>query len=111
VATPSLAQTPVADFYHGKSVHLLIGVNVGASFELEGRLFAPHISRFIPCNPLIGPQNTALCKVFYATMKDSDFIEEARRINIRVEATGGAEVRRISATLWGHRPGCLIGRE
>ena len=57
VTTPALAQTPVADFYRGKTVHLLIGVNVGASYDLEGRLIARHISRFIPGNPLIVPQN------------------------------------------------------
>ncbi len=42
-----------------------------------------------------------LCKVFYATMKDSDFIEEARRMNIEVEATGGAEVQRIVGGILG----------
>ena len=34
-------------------------------------------------------------------MNDSDCIEEARRINIDVEATGGAEVQRIVARILG----------
>ena len=56
-ATPALAQTSVADFYRGKTLHLLIGVNVGASYDLEGRLIARHLGRFIPGNPVIVPQN------------------------------------------------------
>ncbi len=56
-ASPSHSQTAVADFYRGKTVHLLIGVNVGASYDLEGRLIARHLGRFIPGNPAIVPQN------------------------------------------------------
>ena len=43
----------------------------------------------------------ALRKAFDATMTDRDFIEEARKINIDVEATGGAEVQRIVARILG----------
>ena len=43
----------------------------------------------------------ALRKAFDATMNDKDFIEEARKINIDVEATGGAEVQRIVARILG----------
>ena len=57
LAPAALAQSPVADFYRGKTVHLLIGVNVGASYDLEGRLIARHLGRFIPGNPSIVPQN------------------------------------------------------
>ena len=57
LASPTLAQTSVADFYRGKNVHLLIGVNVGASYDLEGRLIARHLQKFIPGNPVIVPQN------------------------------------------------------
>ncbi len=56
-APAAVAQNAVADFYRGKSVHLLIGVNVGASYDLEGRLIARHLGRFIPGNPVIVPQN------------------------------------------------------
>jgi tripartite-type tricarboxylate transporter receptor subunit TctC len=58
LAPAAYAQSPtVADFYRGKNVHLLIGVNVGASYDLEGRLIARHLGRFIPGNPTILPQN------------------------------------------------------
>ena len=43
----------------------------------------------------------ALRKAFDATMTDRDFVEEARKINIDVEATGGAEVPRIVARILG----------
>ena len=36
---------------------IFIGVNVGASYDLEGRLIARHLGRFIPGNPNIVPQN------------------------------------------------------
>ena len=57
VAGPASAQEAVANFYKGRAVTLLIGVNVGASYDLEGRLIARHLGRFIPGNPTIVPQN------------------------------------------------------
>ncbi len=57
LAGPASAQEAVANFYKGRAVTLLIGVNVGASYDLEGRLIARHLGRFIPGNPTIVPQN------------------------------------------------------
>lgn len=56
-APPARAQSSVADFYRGRTMTLLIGVNVGASYDLEGRLVARHLGRFIPGNPTIVAQN------------------------------------------------------
>jgi tripartite-type tricarboxylate transporter receptor subunit TctC len=54
----SRAQTdPVADFYRGKSIHVLIGVNVGGGYDMEARLVARFIGKYIPGNPTVVPQN------------------------------------------------------
>ena len=48
---------PIADFYSGKTVYLLIGVGVGGEYDLQARLIARHLGRHIPGNPAIVPQN------------------------------------------------------
>jgi len=58
VAVPSFAQTdPVADFYRGRTINILIGVNVGGGYDMEARLIARFIGRHIPGNPTVVPQN------------------------------------------------------
>jgi tripartite-type tricarboxylate transporter receptor subunit TctC len=48
---------PVADFYRGKTVNVLIGVGVGGEYDLQARLVARHIGKHIPGNPTVVPQN------------------------------------------------------
>ena len=55
-ALPAHAQ-PVADFYRGKTVNVLIGVGVGGEYDLQARLVARHIGKHIPGNPTVVPQN------------------------------------------------------
>ena len=57
LTSPAAAQQSVADFYRGKTVNLLIGVNVGGSYDRDARLVARHIGAHIPGNPTIVPQN------------------------------------------------------
>lgn len=45
------------DFYKGKQVRLIVGTDVGGSYDLAGRLIARHIWRHIPGNPNIVVQN------------------------------------------------------
>ena len=47
----------VADFYRGKTINLLIGVNVGGSYDRDARLVARYLGSHIPGNPNIVPQN------------------------------------------------------
>ncbi len=44
---------PVADFFKGKTVKLLIGVGMGSTYGLHGRFFADTIRQYIPGNPNI----------------------------------------------------------
>ena len=47
----------VADFYRGKTVNILIGVYVGGGYDMEARLLARFIGKYIPGNPTVVPQN------------------------------------------------------
>jgi tripartite-type tricarboxylate transporter receptor subunit TctC len=55
-AAPAQAQ-PIADFYRGKTLSLLVGVGVGGEFDLVTRLLAKYIGRHIPGNPSTVTQN------------------------------------------------------
>ncbi len=55
---PAAAETQsVADFYRGKTIHMLVGVGVGGEYDLQARLVARHIGKHIPGNPNVVPQN------------------------------------------------------
>ena len=56
VAAPAGAQTP-AEFYKGKSLRLIVPAAAGDSYDTEGRLIARHLSKYIPGNPAIVPEN------------------------------------------------------
>lgn len=51
------AQDPVAAFYKGKSITLLIASSVGGGYDSYARLLARHITKYIPGNPAIVPSN------------------------------------------------------
>ncbi len=55
-SAPARAQS-VADFYRGKDVRLIISSSVGGGYDIYARLIAKHLSRHIPGNPTIVPQN------------------------------------------------------
>ena len=58
VPAASRAQAdPVADFYRGRTIHILIGVNVGGGYDMEARLIARFLGKHIPGNPTVVPQN------------------------------------------------------
>jgi tripartite-type tricarboxylate transporter receptor subunit TctC len=48
---------PIADFYRGKTVNVLIGVGVGGEYDIQARLVARHIGKHIPGNPTVVAQN------------------------------------------------------
>ncbi len=48
---------PVADFYKGKQLRLVIGYTPGGGYDIYGRVAAEFLGRFIPGNPTIVPQN------------------------------------------------------
>jgi tripartite-type tricarboxylate transporter receptor subunit TctC len=57
VTTRTAAAEPIADFYKGKTITVLIGVGVGGEYDLHARMVARHLGKHIPGNPTIVPQN------------------------------------------------------
>lgn len=56
LAGPAAAE-PIADFYRGKTINLMIGVNVGGSYDRDARLAARYLGSHIPGQPTIVAQN------------------------------------------------------
>jgi len=52
---PAGAQTP--DFYHGKTLTVIVGLAAGGSADTLVRLFVPHLKKHIPGDPSIVVQN------------------------------------------------------
>src|SRR5215472_1459183 len=48
---------PVADFYKGRTVTLVVGYGPGGGYDLFARVMARHLGRFIPGNPSVVVQN------------------------------------------------------
>jgi tripartite-type tricarboxylate transporter receptor subunit TctC len=57
VSSVAAQSDPVADFYRGKTVRLVVGYGPGGSYDLYGRLAAEFLGRHIPGNPTIVVQN------------------------------------------------------
>src|ERR1700730_2385743 len=57
VAAVAARADPVADFYHGRTLNLVIGTSSGNDYDFRGRLLARHLGRHIPGEPSIVPQN------------------------------------------------------
>ena len=57
VAAASAQADPVADFYRGKTINLVVGTSAGNDYDFRGRLIARHMGRHIPGEPIIAPQN------------------------------------------------------
>jgi len=55
-ASPAQAD-PIADFYHGKTINLVVGTSPGNDYDFRGRLIARHMGRHIPGEPTIASQN------------------------------------------------------
>jgi tripartite-type tricarboxylate transporter receptor subunit TctC len=48
---------PVADFYTGRQLNLIVGYGPGGGYDIYARLLARHLGRFIPGHPTIVVQN------------------------------------------------------
>src|SRR5215813_2937015 len=57
IVAPDLRADPVADFYRGKTMRVIIGYGPGGGYDIYGRLAAEFLGRHIPGNPTIVPVN------------------------------------------------------
>ena len=55
-AAPAAAD-PVADFYRGKTVEMIIGAAAGGGYDIAGRAVARHLGRHIPGQPALIVRN------------------------------------------------------
>lgn len=52
-----VAADPIADFYKGKRVKMIIGSSPGGGYSTYARLVSRHLSRFVPGHPRFLVQN------------------------------------------------------
>lgn len=57
VATVAQAQNSVEQFYKGKTINITIGSSAGGGYDTYARTLGRHLSKYIPGNPIIVPQN------------------------------------------------------
>jgi tripartite-type tricarboxylate transporter receptor subunit TctC len=57
VAVVPAQADPVADFYRGKQISLVVGTSAGNDYDFRGRIIARHMGRYIPGEPTIIPRN------------------------------------------------------
>ena len=57
LAGPARADDPVAAFYTGKQVTIVIGSSVGGGYDTYIRVLSRHFGKFIPGNPSVVPAN------------------------------------------------------
>lgn len=72
---------PIADFYRGKQVTIVVGSTAGGGYDLYGRLVGRHIGRFLPGSPTVvvsnmpgAGGNTSAAYVANVAAKDGTFI-------------------------------------
>jgi tripartite-type tricarboxylate transporter receptor subunit TctC len=56
-ASSAVLADPVADFYSGKTITLIISAGTGGGYDTNARLVARHFGKHIPGNPTIVPKN------------------------------------------------------
>src|SRR5437016_1929710 len=47
----------VADFYRSRTIEILVGAGAGGGYDVNARLVARHLGRFIPGNPTLVVNN------------------------------------------------------
>ena len=58
-AKPAYNEKAVADFYHGKTLRIIVGFSAGGGYDQYSRLIARHLSKYIPGNPAVIVDNMA----------------------------------------------------
>jgi len=56
-ASPRADADPIADFYRGATLRMLIGYGPGGGYDLYGRLVAEFLPKHLPGHPIILPEN------------------------------------------------------
>ena len=90
----------VEEFYRGKRVNVLIGVNVGGGYDLEARLVARFIGNYTPGNPTFVPQNVIGAgglrmanQLYNVAPRDGTYMGMFPNTLIALQAVGGKGVQ------------------
>ena len=54
---PAHAEDDAAQFFKGKTVRIIVGVGVGSGYDINARLLARYLPKYIPGNPSVIVQN------------------------------------------------------
>jgi len=80
-AAGAAAQDPVADFYKGRQVTVVVGSSPGGGYDIYARLFARYMPKYVPGNPTMlvsnmpgAASNTAAAHLFNVAPKDGTYI-------------------------------------
>jgi len=86
LSTQAHGQQAVADFYRGKTITILFGGSPGGGYDVDARILARHIGRFIPGNPSLVVQNisgarglTSVNRLYATSPKDGTFMGVVQR--------------------------------
>lgn len=86
LASDAHAQQSVADFYRGKTITILFGGSPGGGYDVDARVLARHIGRFIPGNPSLVVQNisgarglTSVNRLYSTSPRDGTFMGIVQR--------------------------------
>jgi tripartite-type tricarboxylate transporter receptor subunit TctC len=96
IVAGSVAQAqPVADFYRGKTLNMLVGVGAGGEYDLLARLVSKYLPRYIPGHPVVVAQNMTgasglkMANYIYAQApRDGTYIGIVQNTLIAAQAVG-----------------------
>ena len=57
--TSGFDEKAIADFYHGKTVRIVVGFSAGGGYDQYSRLIARHLGKYIPGSPAVIVDNMA----------------------------------------------------
>ena len=97
--SPLANAQPVADFYRGKTLRMLIGYGPGGGYDIYGRLVAEFLPRHIPGNPMIVPQNMPGGGSFVAAKFMAEVAPKDGTVFASLAQTHGHEDRRHQVQL------------
>lgn len=97
VAPPQAAADEAADFFHGKTITIVVGFSPGGGADTFARFFAPHFSKHMPGHPSVIVQN----------MPGAGGI---KALNL-VYNTGAQDGTRVMLTSPSHTIAYLLGRK
>lgn len=98
VLTTAARAQPVEQFYHNRTITIVVGFTPGGGYDLYARLLGRHLSRHIPGNPIIVVQNMpgagslrATRFVYSVAPKDGTVIATGNRSIITDPLLNGAD--------------------